>query len=93
MISFRYRRKFHNAGKCFSSFLTFEIDTTSKESARKLFYKYEKKNPNAGNKFRKARNVLQREATALPLAEKEILACHWLDFFSMLVYILKTQMA
>ena len=22
-----------------------------------------------------------REATALPLAEKEILACHWLDFF------------
>ena len=43
-ISFRYRRKFHNAGKCFSSFLTFEIDTTSIESARifptfrKLFY-------------------------------------------------------
>ena len=40
-----------------------------------------RKNPNAGNKFRKAGNVLQREATALPLAEKEILACHWLDFF------------
>ena len=40
-----------------------------------------KRNPSAGIKFRKAGNVLQREATALPLAEKEILACHWLDFF------------
>ena len=40
-----------------------------------------RKNPNAGNKFRKAGNVLQREATALPLAEKKILACYWLDFF------------
>ena len=49
MISFRYRRKFHNAGNCVSSFLTFEIYTTSIKSARifptfrKLFYKYEKK--------------------------------------------------
>ena len=45
------------------------------------FTNMRRKNPNAGIKFRKDGNVLQREATALLLAEKEILAYHWLDFF------------